>query len=332
MHSRPPSLVRRATTMALPTLALVLVVASLLGNPVLRALLVAAWGRIDPLAVLVVLPVQLLAIVVCTMAQQALRPGISFAASFVARLVRDAAHNLLIFPPGMGEVVGARALVLLGGGARMAAALRVLDLAAEVLAEVPYMALAGWVLWRWWAGGASGAALPVMHTPGALWPAMIALAVGLALLVWRQLRTTRLGRRLRAEAHLLGRELKRQRVGFPAAFALHVVGWGLSGVQVWLAARVMGVPLSLWQALAIESAATSARVILFFVPGGLGMQEAGAVLAGLALGVPAPAALAFSLVLRLRDVLFGVALAGWPLLEWRARLRGARLRKAAASG
>ena len=214
----------------------------------------------------------------------------------------------------------------------MAAALRVLDLAAEVLAEVPYMALAGWVLWRWWAGGASGAALPVMHTPGALWPAMIALAVGLALLVWRQLRTTRLGRRLRAEAHLLGRELKRQRVGFPAAFALHVVGWGLSGVQVWLAARVMGVPLSLWQALAIESAATSARVILFFVPGGLGMQEAGAVLAGLALGVPAPAALAFSLVLRLRDVLFGVALAGWPLLEWRARLRGARLRKAAASG
>ena len=161
----------------------------------------------------------------------------------------------------------------------MAAALRVLDLAAEVLAEVPYMALAGWVLWRWWAGGASGAALPVMHTPGALWPAMIALAVGLALLVWRQLRTTRLGRRLRAEAHLLGRELKRQRVGFPAAFALHVVGWGLSGVQVWLAARVMGVPLSLWQALAIESAATSARVILFFVPGGLGMQEAGAGLA-----------------------------------------------------
>ena len=162
--------------------------------------------------------------------------------------------------------------------------------------------------------------------------AIFLLAVGLGLLVWRRLRSTRVGRRLRAEAHLLGRELKRQRVGFPAAFALHVIGWGLSGVQVWLAARVMGVPLSLWQALAIESAATSARVILFFVPGGLGMQEAGAVLAGLALGVPAPASLAFSLVLRLRDVVFGVALAGWPLLEWRARLRAARLRDAAASG
>jgi uncharacterized membrane protein YbhN (UPF0104 family) len=138
------------------------------------------------------------------------------------------------------------------------------------------------------------------------------------------LRTTRAGRRLRAEAHLLGRELRRQRVGFPVAFGLHVIGWGLSGVQVWLAARVMGVPLGLWQALAIESAATSARVILFFVPGGLGMQEAGAVLAGLALGVPAPAALAFSLVLRLRDVVFGMALGLWPLLEWRSRLPAPR--------
>ena len=153
--------------------------------------------------------------------------------------------------------------------------------------------------------------------------AVVVLGAALVWLVWRRLRHTRMGRRSRAEAHLLGRELRRQRVGFPAAFALHVIGWGLSGVQVWLAAKVMGVPLDLWQALAIESAATSARVVLFFVPGGLGMQEAGAVLAGLALGVPAPASLAFSLVLRLRDVVFGSALALWPLLEWQRRLRGA---------
>jgi hypothetical protein len=324
MRFPPRPLSHRLATMALPTLALGLVLASVLGNPALRQLLAAAWGRIDPLAVLVVLPVQLVAILVCTLAQQALRPGLPFGASFVARLVRDAAHNLLIFPPGLGEVVGARALVLLGGRARMAAALRVLDLTAEVLAEVPYMGLAGWVLWRWWQGGGNGAALPAVHAPGTLWLVALVAGPGLAMLIWRRLRTTRAGRRLRAEAHLLGRELRRQRVGFPVAFGLHVIGWGLSGVQVWLAARVMGVPLGLWQALAIESAATSARVILFFVPGGLGMQEAGAVLAGLALGVPAPAALAFSLVLRLRDVVFGMALGLWPLLEWRSRLPAPR--------
>jgi hypothetical protein len=99
------------------------------------------------------------------------------------------------------------------------------------------------------------------------------------------------GPRIAASAH-----------GLPLAIGLHVIGWGLSGVQVWLAAKVMGVPLSLFGALAIESAATSARVILFFVPGGLGMQEAGAVFAGMAMGVDPATALAFSLVLRLRDV------------------------------
>jgi hypothetical protein len=119
------------------------------------------------------------------------------------------------------------------------------------------------------------------------------------------------GPRIAASAH-----------GLPLAIGLHVIGWGLSGVQVWLAAKVMGVPLSLFGALAIESAATSARVILFFVPGGLGMQEAGAVFAGMAMGVEPATALAFSLVLRLRDVCFGVALLFWPWLEYRRGSRG----------
>jgi hypothetical protein len=93
-------------------------------------------------------------------------------------------------------------------------------------------------------------------------------------------------------------------------------------VQMWLAGRVLGMDLSLFGALVIESAATSARVIVFFVPGGLVMQEAGAVLAGAAMGLAAPQALALSLVLRLRDVCFGVALAGWPWLEYRYRAAG----------
>ncbi len=322
--------ISRWAGLALPGAALVFVVASVAANPAWRALFTAALQRIDPRAVLVVFPVQLVAILVCTAAQQALRPGVPFRASFIARLVRDAAHNLLIFPPGLGDVVGARAMVLLGGGARMAVALRMLDLTAEVLAELPYMALAGWVLWRWWAGDGGDTFYVAVHPAALGWAATVIVSlIALAFLVrrygWGPARwwTSRTGRRLRTEARLMARELKRQRVGLPAATLLHVVGWGLSGVQVWLAAMVMGTPLSLWQALVIESAATSARVIAFFVPGGLGMQEAGAVLAGLALGVPAPTALALSLVLRLRDLVFGGALLGWPLLEWRGRLRGA---------
>jgi hypothetical protein len=93
----------------------------------------------------------------------------------------------------------------------------------------------------------------------------------------------------------------------------------MSGVQMYLAARVLGFDLSLFGALVVESAATSARVIVFFVPGGLVMQEAGAVLAGAAMGLAAPQALALSLVLRLRDLCFGLALALWPALEYRYR-------------
>jgi uncharacterized membrane protein YbhN (UPF0104 family) len=205
-------------------------------------------------------------------------------------------------------------------------ALRVLDVAAEVIAEIPYMVLAGWVLWGWWhRGGQISAGSAAGEGHAALWLIGVALVALAGWLVWRRSdhhlrwRASRMGRRVSAEIHLMRRELKRQRTGMPLAIGLHVIGWGLSGVQVWLAAKVMGVDLTLFGALAIESAATSARVILFFVPGGLGMQEAGAVLAGMAMGVDPATALAFSLVLRLRDVCFGVALLFWPWLEYRRR-------------
>ncbi len=312
-----------------PALLLVLLLGAVAGNGGLRHMLAQAWATMDPRAVLVVLPVQLLAILLCTAAQQALRVGIPFRSSFVARLVRDAAHNLLIFPPGLGEVVGARVLVVLGGRGRAAIALRALDLTAEILAEIPYMLLAGWVLWGWFqAETCKGGCYMTVHA-GPVW--LLALLLPLAgWAAWRWWRgsghharfwQSRTGRRARAEIHLMRRELARQKTGMPLAILLHCIAWGLSGVQVWLAAKVFGLDLSLFGALAIESAATSARVILFFIPGGLVMQEAGAVLAGAAMGVAAPQALALSLVLRLRDVCFGAALLAWPALEYRYRQR-----------
>ena len=317
------------TSIGLPLIIVLALLAGVAANGGLRALLADAIHHIDRRAVLVVLPVQLLAILLCTAAQQALRMGVPFRTSFVARLVRDASHNLLIFPPGLGEAVGARVLVLAGGRARAAVSLRTLDIAAEVLAELPYMGLAFWVLARFWVRtghkGLAGVPDLTVAGPSPVWWLVGAGAVAGALLArlwWRRHgRTHRLARRLRAEAMLMRREMRRQRAGLPLAIVLHFFAWGLSGVQVWLAAGVFGLHLSLFGALAIESAATSARMILFFVPGGLVMQEAGAVLAGAALGVAPAPALALSLVLRLRDVAFGTALLAWPWLEYRARRR-----------
>ena len=323
-HREPePRKTNWLTSIGLPMAILLALAAGVAANTGLRALLADAIHRIDPKAVLVVLPVQLLAILLCTAAQQALRMGVPFRTSFVARLVRDAAHNLLIFPPGLGEAVGARVLVLAGGRPRAAVSLRALDIAAEVLAELPYMGLAFWVLARFWARTGRGEF--TLSGPDRMWWLALALAAGGIVLIrrwWRRHgRHHRLARRLRAEAMLMRREMRRQRAGLPLAIVLHFFAWGLSGVQVWLAAGVFGLHLSLFGALAIESAATSARMILFFVPGGLVMQEAGAVLAGAALGVAPALALALSLVLRLRGVAFGTALLAWPWLEYRARRR-----------
>ena len=321
--------INRLTSIGLPLAILLALMGGVASNGGLRGLVADAIHRIDPRAVLVVLPVQVLAILLCTAAQQPLRMGVPFRTSFVARLVRDAAHNLLIFPPGLGEAVGARVLVLAGGRPRAAVSLRALDIAAEVLAELPYMGLAFWVLARFWArSGRPGLAV---SAPSLVWVAVVGGLAGLMVLArlwWRRHgRTHSFARRLRAEAMLMRREMRRQRAGLPLAIILHFFAWGLSGVQVWLAGRVFGLHLSLFGALAIESAATSARMILFFVPGGLVMQEAGAVLAGAALGVAPAPALALSLVLRLRDVAFGTALLAWPWLEYRARRLRAQERR-----
>ena len=206
----PPAKTRRWAIWAGPLALTVGLLGAVAANPALRHMLAEAVHTIDPRAVAVVLPVQLVAILFCTAAQQALRVGIPFGSSFVARLVRDAAHNLLIFPPGLGEAIGARVVVLCGGRGRAAVALRALDIAAEVLAEIPYMGLAFWVLARFWMrsgrqalGGGPGL---TVGSPSLVWVAVSVVLLGLWMVArrwWRRHgRTHRHARRLRAEALL----------------------------------------------------------------------------------------------------------------------------------
>jgi hypothetical protein len=170
----------------------VLLLAGLLGmvaaNKGLRQMFAQAVQTIDPWAVVAVLPVQFVAILLCTAAQQALKVGIPFRSSLIARLVRDAAHTLLLFPPGLGDVVGARAVVLLGGRGRAAVALRALDIIAECIAELPYMALAGYVLWNW---RREGGAVPTASGGGHDWWGLLAVPV-LAYVGWRLWRKARI--------------------------------------------------------------------------------------------------------------------------------------------
>jgi len=89
--------------------------------------------------------------------------------------------------------------------------------------------------------------------------------------------------------------------------------------ETWLALRWLGHPLDFDDCVSLESVAQGVRQLIFLVPAGLGVQEAGLVGMGALLGLPADVAITLSLVKRMRELLFGVpALLSWQWVEgWR---------------
>lgn len=119
--------------------------------------------------------------------------------------------------------------------------------------------------------------------------------------------------------------LGRLRTPVTAAF-WQLLGLTAGTVETWFALRLLGHPVSFGEALAIESLTMAARNMAFFVPGGLGVQEAVVMLLGQLLGIDAQTALSLALVRRAREVLYGVpALLSWQWFEvrrWRDRHGG----------
>lgn len=300
------------------TLAVVLgVLAAGMASGGLRQLIDEAADKISVLAVAATLPAQIVAVLLCAGALRVLRPGVGFWGCLNSRLLRDAGDNLLVFLPGLGEVIGARALVLSGGRTRAAVTASALDKFAETLAQVPYIIFAGVILLRGWREDWTEA------LPGGAAVALVAAAiVAIMVAVWLVLRARhgfagRFAAWIRGHAGLLLAEMETQKAGMPASLALHFVAWIMGGVQIWMAAQALGFDIGLYEGIALESAAYAGRAILFFIPAGLVTQEAGLVAAGLIFGLAPAEALALGLVLRLRDVVLGVPLLAWPLHEYR---------------
>jgi putative membrane protein len=101
--------------------------------------------------------------------------------------------------------------------------------------------------------------------------------------------------------------------------------------EIWFALRLFGHPVDWAAALALESMTQAVRHFAFIVPAGLGVQEAGLVLFGHALGIGSELALAVSVAKRMREVLCGLPpLLSWQWLEGR-RLHAAMSRRKAGS-
>ncbi|GAB2567846.1 flippase-like domain-containing protein [Dyella jejuensis] len=103
-----------------------------------------------------------------------------------------------------------------------------------------------------------------------------------------------------------------------AACGWQFIGYVVGSFETWLALRLLGYPISVWDAIAIEAVTQALRHIIFVVPAGLGVQEGGLVLFGNMIGLPPEASVALSLVKRMREVGFGVpALLTWQWAETR---------------
>ncbi|MGY2485309.1 lysylphosphatidylglycerol synthase domain-containing protein [Cupriavidus sp. CP313] len=120
----------------------------------------------------------------------------------------------------------------------------------------------------------------------------------------------------RLDAHI--RALNRRRRELLAALGWQLAGLVSGTLEIWLALMLLGHPVPVWQALAIESLTQAARHVAFFVPAGLGVQEAVVMMLGQVLGIDAQVSLALALVKRAREILFGVpALLSWQWVELR---------------
>ena len=94
------------------------------------------------------------------------------------------------------------------------------------------------------------------------------------------------------------------------------MGWLAGGLELWLAFRVLGRPVGLAQALALESLGQAVRSAGFLVPGGLGVQEGGILLGGVWLGLAPETVLAAALLKRAREIVYGLpGLLAWAYVD-----------------
>jgi putative membrane protein len=101
-----------------------------------------------------------------------------------------------------------------------------------------------------------------------------------------------------------------------ASTVVHMAGWIIGVAEVLIVFAFMGHPLSVAEALVIESLLHAVRGAAFAIPGALGAQEGGLVLLCAAFGIPPEQAIALSLVKRAADLVLGVpGLLGWQMLE-----------------
>jgi putative membrane protein len=100
------------------------------------------------------------------------------------------------------------------------------------------------------------------------------------------------------------------------SIACHFVAWLLGALETWMILRFLGTPVSLVTATVIEAFGTGIRFATFMIPGSLGALEGGYAATFGALGLGGTMGVSFSLVRRIREVVWiAVGLAAFAFLR-----------------
>ena len=255
-----------------------------------------------------------------------LREAVDFRALVVARLAGEA-FNLTTPTAALGgEAVKAW---LLRGHAPIDASLASVIVAKTTitLAQALYLLLGVVVAWRTVLSGS-------LLLYGMLWLLAIeAVALAVFVLVqtrgmlgwaWRLLERCGV-RAVRGRATLgrvddaLGEFYRTAPRRLVLSIGFHFVAWLLGSVETWLILKFLGSEVSLATATVIEAFGTAIKVATFLIPASLGVLEGGFLATFVALGLSSTAAISFSLVRRIREVVWiAVGLIAFAVMRPRA--------------
>jgi putative membrane protein len=320
----------RVAIVALLGLALAVYLVAYTGlGPVFSAVVAVGWSGF---ALLCLYALGLFAVLGC--AWYVLLPESSLANLRVfvwARMVRDAATDVLPFSQLGGIVLGARAAILHGSPDPLAYSSTIVDVTTEMLAQIPYVALGVLIL--------DLRAPPTSFAQSLIKALLIgvacaAAAAGVFLALQRhghrviEKFTARIlpgALRRTMAVNIALRSIYRSRARVGASIVLHTVGWIASAIGAWIAFRLIGIRVDLKSVLALESLVSAIRSTAVFIPHALGAQEAAYTVLSPLFGIGAEFGLAVSVLKRARDLAIGIPiLLIWQFIEG----HGARSRPA----
>jgi putative membrane protein len=236
-----------------------------------------------------------------------------------ARFVRDAAGELLPFLQLGGVLFGIRALGR-GRAMTLGAVSASIDGVIELTAKVPYVLAALLAL-------LALAPQSRLTRPLSLALAATGIVVVIVLFARRSLTASleAMARAISARwpevfsaadgppdhaVRVSFERIFRQRGRLWMTFGLHLGCWFLAAGEAWVTFRLLGIDVSLRQALAIDGTVAGLRTFGWIVPAAAGVQEASYLLAAAVFGIPPAAAIAASFARRARDLLLGVGTLG----------------------